>query len=93
MPNIIAVGTTALASAEFTLAAGDSTTLFLTSPTGVDATPDASAQVQIKAASGAWTTIGELRYGEPAKVLTGAGTYRVWRAARPGGMPFGVERA
>jgi hypothetical protein len=90
MANIIASGTADAVSAEFTLAAGDSTTLFITSPTGDEGTPGVVAKVQIKAASGAWTTVGELRYGQLARVLSGAGTYRVWRPAT--GMAFGVER-
>jgi hypothetical protein len=92
MANIIPSGTGDATSAEFTLAAGDTATLFITSPTADDATPGVLAKVQIKAASGAFTTVGELKYGQLARVLSGAGTYRVWRPAQAAGMAFGVEK-
>lgn len=93
MTVLIASGATALASADFTLAAGESTTLFITSAVSDEASPDASAKIQIKGAS-VYTTVGLLRYGDLAKVLTNSGpaavTYRAFRPAS--GMSFAVER-
>jgi hypothetical protein len=91
MANIIPSGTTDTTSAEFTLASGESTTLFVTTPAGDEAVPGVAVKVQIKSAGGGWTTVGTLEAGRLAQVLTGAGTYRVWRPAG-GGMAFGVER-
>lgn len=88
MANIIASGSTELASADFTLAAGESTTLFFTSASS-DEPGGLAAKVQIKAGS-AYTTIGYLKSGEPAKQLTGPGTFRVVRLAS--GSAAAVER-
>lgn len=90
MANIIAAGTADTTSAEFTLAAGDSTTLFLTLPTGEEALPGALVKVQIKSAGATWTTVGTLGVDGLGKVLTGAGTYRAWRPVSP--IAVGVER-
>lgn len=86
MANIIASGTTDADSAEFTLAAGESATLFLTGASG----PGAIAQVRIKAADGSFSTIGGLSKDAPARVLSGAGTYKVSRSA--GTPAFGVDK-
>lgn len=84
MANIIASGVTAASSAEFTLAAGESATLFISHASLDEVNASALAKVQIKSAAGTWTTVGTLRYGQPALVLTGAGTYRVHRPVTTG---------
>lgn len=86
MANIIASGTTAADSAEFTLAAGDSTVLLLT---GTPAS-DARAVVRIKAADGTFHRAGELTGQYPAQSLTGAGTYKVSKVASS--SAYGVDR-
>lgn len=78
MANIIASGSSALDSAEFTLTT-DSATLYITGATGV-----CMATVRIKGADGTFSTIGELTNQYPAKLLSGAGTYKVTRAATGG---------
>jgi hypothetical protein len=88
--NILASGTTQAASGEFTLAAGESTTLFVSSAAGSDANSAVQAKVQIKSAGGLWTTVGTLRRGQLAAVLNGAGTYRVLRMLTT--TAFGIER-
>jgi hypothetical protein len=86
MANIITSGTTEADSSEFTLASGESATIFLTG----SAPANAVARVKIKAADASFSTIGELTNQYPAKVLAGAGTYKVTRAANA--VAFGVDK-
>lgn len=87
MANIIANGTTELASADFTLT-GSPTTLSLSSATG-PIPLGALALVQIKAGS-VYNTVGQLSTLVPAQNLTAVGTFRVLRQVAP--AAFGVER-
>ncbi len=86
MAELIAVGTTAVSSADFTLT-GESTSLFLTGTAGLES--GCSATVEVKSASGVYYPIGALSAATPIKVLSGPGTYRV---SRPAGASCGVDR-
>ncbi|MBL0420516.1 hypothetical protein JI739_09200 [Ramlibacter sp. AW1] len=86
MANIIASGTTEASSSEFTLTT-DSANIYIT---GGAPGSDARALVQIKAADGTFSTVGELTKQFPAQLLTGAGTYRVTRVATA--TAFGVDK-
>lgn len=91
MSTLIASGTTAATSADFTLADGQSTTLFLTDATGPDVANQAVALIQIKSAGGQYFTIGRLTHDNPVQVLAAPGTYRVKRDVAP--VAFAVEQA
>lgn len=78
MAALLASGTTAASSADFTLT-GEASTLFLDAATAQ--IPDVIVTVEIKAASGVYHIIGNLTDENPAQVLTGPGTYRVSRLA------------
>jgi hypothetical protein len=84
--SIIADGTTEQASADFTLAAGESTTLSIRGTIVMSQT----ASVQSKQSDGTYTPFGEISSQEPVKVLAAAGTYRVVRRATA--SAFGVDR-
>jgi hypothetical protein len=93
MSALIASGTNDLASADFTLAAGESATLCLVDAGGPGVPVSAVASIQFKAASGEYFAIGELTGSRPdgvAQVLSAAGTYRVVRAANS--TAFGVDK-
>lgn len=92
MSELIAVGAAAASSGDFTLAPGDQATLFLTAAAdaslhGLD--PGAWAEIQIKAASGKYITVGTLDRGTPALQVVAPGTYRV---NKPAGASFGVDK-
>lgn len=88
---LIASGTTATTSSDFTLAAGESTTLFLIDAAGTDVAFASQALIQIKETnSGAYFTIGRLDSNTPGQVLSAPGTFRVSRAASD--VAFGVAR-
>jgi hypothetical protein len=87
MAQLLAPGIAQASSADFTLA-GEPSTLFLTSATRQ--MQDATANVEIKSAAGAYQVIGNLTNEQPAKVLTGPGTYRVTRLACA--IAVGVDR-
>lgn len=88
MAELIALGTTDTASADFTLASGVSTTLHLKTADGV-IPKGAYAAIEIKGGTG-YTGIGSLRGSEPVQVLAAPGTYRVRRLVNA--VAFGVER-
>jgi len=88
MAELIAIGTTATSSADFTLASGVSTTLHLKTASGV-IPKGAAVSIELKAGS-AYTAIGGLTDKEPARVLAAPGTYRVSRHVNA--VAFGVER-
>lgn len=89
MSNIIASGTAELASADFSVAAGTPTTVFLNAATG-SVQPDARAIVQMKAASAQYVPVGELSWKNPAWTIVGAGTFRVVRQVTANA--FAVDR-
>ena len=76
MAELLASGTTAASSADFTLT-GESSTLFLTAAASL--IPDVMVVVEIKSAAGVYHVVGDLSDEKPAVVLTGPGTYRVSR--------------
>ena len=90
MAELISIGTTQADSSDFTLAAGETATLFLKDAAGPQLANDSYAEIQIKAANGEYFFIGGLNCREPAKNLYGAGTYRVRRMASVSG--FGVDK-
>lgn len=90
MAELIAIGTAQADSADFTLAAGETATLYLKDSGGPQVSSTSIARVQIKSADGEYFNIGELNCREVAKVLSGAGTYRVRRLAAD--APFGVDK-
>lgn len=77
MAELIASGTTLVASADFTLS-GDSSTLFLTAA-AAQIPAGAVALIELKSAAGTYHIVGKLLTETPAVVLTGPGTYRVSR--------------
>lgn len=86
MAALLATGTTAASSADFTLT-GESSTLFLVSTAGLPS--GSSASIEIKSAAGVYYPVGALSTGTPLRVLSGPGTYRVSRVAGPN---CGVDR-
>lgn len=89
MAELIASGTTEAASADFTLTAGGSTTLYLKDAAGSAVPYNSTALVQIKSGT-EYFTIGQLDDKNPAQVLTAIGTFRVLRLANS--AAFGVDR-
>ena len=87
MAELLAIGTTLAASADFTLS-GESSTLFLTAAAAQ--VPPSVSLIELKSAAGTYHIIGKLTPDVPAQVLTGPGTYRVSRQACALGV--GVDR-
>lgn len=85
--SIIADGTTEANSSDFTLAAGETTTISLrgTIPT------TAMVRIQCKQSDGSYTDFGTLTSQFPVVVLTAVGVFRVVRRANA--ASFGVDRA
>lgn len=75
----------AASSTDFTLAAGGAATLSLSGPVR----PFGSAQVQ-KLIGANYITVGELTDGNPARVLSATGTFRVTKG--PSQNATGVDR-
>jgi hypothetical protein len=88
MAELIAPGTAAANSDDFTLGQGEFTTISLKPGDGAPLPTQAAAYVQKKQGAG-YLTIGQIDQLTPAKNLTAIGTYRVYRDA--GGW-FGVDR-
>lgn len=88
MAELIASGTAAADSADFTVAAGTTATLFLKTAS-YPVPPGALATVQVKSGT-AYFSIGTISQAEPMKVLSGAGTYRVRKASNL--VAFGVDK-
>lgn len=87
MAELIAIGTSATSSADFTLT-GETSCIFLT---GATAIPEKSAAViEIKSAAGAYVAIGSLTPSVPLLVLSIPGVFRVSRTAT--GASVGVDR-
>lgn len=76
MAELLASGTTLAASADFTLT-GETSSLFLTAAAAQ--VPECVVLVEVKSAAETYHIIGKLTESEPAKVLSGPGTYRVSR--------------
>lgn len=91
MAELIAAQTPQADSADITLSTGASTTLLLKSGT-LDAIPPGSiALIQAKSASGTqYVTIGQLDSGNPIKVLSAAGVFRVRKQISP--IAVGVDQ-
>ena len=85
MPEIIASGTTAVSSAEFTLTDGSSAVLSLGNPGSASV-----AAVRLKATDGTFVTVGNLTSAVPAQILSAAGTFIVTRAATT--VAFSVDK-
>jgi len=88
MASILAAGITQAASSTFTLAAGESKTVYLTA-VGAPIADDATAQIQIASAAGDYTTLGALTRAVPSCVVQAVGTFRVLRW--PCSTPVGIE--
>lgn len=86
MAEILAVGTSAASSADFTLT-GESTSLFITGTEGMKS--NSAAAIEVKSAAGAYYPIGTLTLQNSLLVLSSPGTFRV---SRPAGASFGVDR-
>lgn len=90
MAELIANGTTETTSADFTMANGDSATIYLKNAAGPLLSSDARAVIQIKSADGNYFTIGEINRANPAKVLSAPGTFRVVKIASANA--YGVDK-
>lgn len=86
MANILAAGNSAATSSDVTLADGASATLSLMVASG-SLPANAEAVVYVDT-SGADTEVGRLTALDPAKQVSGPGTYRVKRIPGP---TFGVD--
>lgn len=86
MAALLATGTSAASSADFTLT-GEATTLFLVSTAEV--LQNSKVVVEIKGANGLYYPFGNLDQSAPVVVLSSPGVYRV---SRPAGVDVGVDR-
>lgn len=89
MAELIAAGTTEVDSSDFTIADGESVTVFLKSGTGGRVVDGAKATVSIKSSGGHYFPVGELNHNAPAQVIQANGTFRVTRHANA--TSFGVD--
>ena len=88
MAVLLAVGTTALSSSDFTLT-GETSTLFLVNTTS-PLNEGAQAVIEMKSTAGQYYVVGALSATRnPALAITAPGTYRVTRYA---GASCGVDR-
>lgn len=85
MANILATGTTAASSADFSITT-ESTTLLLIGAKAELALLD----IEVKDSANAYTVIGTLSPAVPIQVLSGPGTYRVTR--KLGSASAGCDR-
>lgn len=90
MASILTAGTTEAVSSTFTLAAGESATVYLTDAAGPGLPFDACADIQIASAGGEYFPFGTLTRTAPAQVLTAVGTFRVNR--HPCATAVGIEK-
>lgn len=90
MPELLASGTTELASSNFALTSGQSTTLTLFDAAGPVVPDDALVHIQELASNGQYMNLGDLTSSELSKVLTATGTFRVLRRRCSGAI--GVDR-
>jgi hypothetical protein len=89
---IIAAGTSALASDDFTLTAGQTSNVVLVGAAGAEPDPGAFADVQYKTSANTYIKIGSLKanYVDRIVTLVGPGTFRVNRPASA--VSCGVDR-
>lgn len=94
MAAFVAVGTTELASGDFTVAAGTSVILCLIAASGAQVAPGSFAEVQLKASNSEYFTVGALRFERQGAVLKNdSGTDCVYRIVRKAGsVAFGVDK-
>lgn len=86
MAALLATGTTATSSSDFTLT-GETSTIFLVSTAQI--LQNSKVVIEIKGANGVYYPFGNLDQSSPVLVLSGPGTYRV---TRPAGIDVGVDR-
>ena len=87
--NILAKGTTEASSSTFTVAAGSTVTLSLSTGTNGPAPVNTAATVELQGSGANWHPVGELTYNNQAASIATPGTYRVTRHAT--GASFGVD--
>lgn len=75
MANILATGTTAAVSSDFSITTEQTTLLLI----GAKA-EGALVTIEVKDSAAVYSKIGELTPGNPIQVLSGPGTYRVSRS-------------
>ena len=92
MANLIASGTSAADSSDFTVTAGTPTTIHLIDADGGNLPSDAQALLYMKSSGNQYRPVknGELNAMKPELVLDGPGTYRVSKFASS--VAFGVDR-
>lgn len=90
MAELIASGTTTANSADITIEAGASASLFLKSATSQTLPQDAKAVIQVKSTDATYYDIGTLTATDPMKVLQAAGTFRVVRIGAS--AAYGVDK-
>jgi hypothetical protein len=89
--ELLPFAATADESDDFTLAAGESCTLFLKDAGGANGLPDSAlVTVQVKSSDTEYFDIGVLTRYEPAKALASPGTFRVARPAQAAAV--GVDK-
>lgn len=88
MAQLIASSTSAAVSDDFTVAPGTTATLSLFFADSA-INPLAVATVQRKGSNGSYANIGQIDGGQPSKVLSSAGTFRVQKSAYA--VAFGVD--
>ena len=86
MASLLATGTSAASSADFTLT-GETTSLFLVSTAGLES--GSNVTVEVKGANNAYYSLGALTLLAPFLVLSSPGVFRV---TRPTGANVGVDR-
>lgn len=88
MAELIAIGTTDVNSADFTLTNGDTASLSLKAATAV--LPEGEARILLKTSNSLYVDIGKLDKNQPLLVLTAPGTFQVLRRACVTGI--GVDK-
>jgi len=89
MAELLASSTAQTDSADFTLASGQTATLYLKDAAGESVDAHANVAIQIKSGL-EYFTIGSLNGARPCMVLDAVGTFRVRKFAAP--VAFGVDR-
>ena len=89
MANILAVGTTAASSSDFTVVAGTPNTLCLVDAAGPTIPQGAFVTIEFKDSAGLYFTVDYLQDDRTGRIIDGPGTYRVTRAAT--GIACGVD--
>lgn len=79
--ELIATAAGSATSSDIVVGAGSTATIFLKDADGGQMPKDAKVAIEIKDSGGVYNTIGWLTAEEPAKVISGAGTYRARRYA------------